>query len=219
MNVIERYLHNKYILFIVIGILCFSNLFSISYFVHNKKQNKECVCEECPVFMNQEEANISKIKVDIKGYVKKPGVYEVDEGSIINDLIKKAGGLKSNGTTDHINLSKKLNNEDMIVVLSKNELKKQNSVSKTQTSNKNASVIIPEEKDSVIEETTGIRKKISLNTSTKEELMTLNGIGEAKALAIISYRDKTPFQDITEIMNVSGIGESVYEKIKDCITI
>ena len=49
--------------------------------------------------------------------------------------------------------------------------------------------------------------------------MTLNGIGESKALAIIEYRALTPFKEITEIMNVSGIGESVYEKIKDSITV
>ena len=49
--------------------------------------------------------------------------------------------------------------------------------------------------------------------------MTLSGIGEAKALSIIEYRTKTPFKDIAEIMNISGIGESVYEKIKDYITV
>jgi comEA protein len=62
--------------------------------------------------------------------------------------------------------------------------------------------------------------KISLNNSTKEELMTLIGVGESKAEAIIEYRNKNNgFKNIEEIMNVSGIGEAAYNKIKDNITL
>ena len=49
--------------------------------------------------------------------------------------------------------------------------------------------------------------------------MTLNGIGEAKADAIISYREQTSFTKIEDIKNVSGIGNSIYEEIKDKITV
>ena len=72
-------------------------------------------------------------------------------------------------------------------------------------------------KDEVKEE--NISKKISLNTATKDELMTLSGIGESKALAIIEYRSNKLFESIEEITNVSGIGKSLYEKIKDNITL
>lgn len=62
--------------------------------------------------------------------------------------------------------------------------------------------------------------KISLNKATKEELMTLPGIGEAKALAIIAYRDeKKGFKNIEELLQISGIGESIFEKIKNNITL
>ena len=62
--------------------------------------------------------------------------------------------------------------------------------------------------------------KISINTATKKELMTLTGIGESKAIAIIKYREENgSFNDIEEIMNVKGIGKSIYEKIKNNITL
>ena len=61
--------------------------------------------------------------------------------------------------------------------------------------------------------------KVNINTATIEELTTLNGIGESKAKLIIEYRTKKPFEKIEDIMNVSGIGESAYEKIKNFITV
>ena len=68
----------------------------------------------------------------------------------------------------------------------------------------------------VIEEVNG---KVSLNKATKEELMTLKGIGESKAKLIIEYREKTPFKSIEELLNVKGIGKTMFEKIKDNISI
>lgn len=214
MDFILKYLQSKMILFIVIAILGLTNVFSICYFLNRSESIEECICEDCPLLEVEEEAKeTTKIKVDIKGYVKKPGVYEVEEGTIINDLLKLAGGLKTNGTTENINLSKRLNNEDMIVVLSKTELKKQKATTISSTSSTSQS---KDTNSSLVEPT---NKKVSINTATKEELMTLNGIGEAKAIAILEYRAKTPFQAIEDIKNISGIGESVYEKIKDYITI
>ena len=61
--------------------------------------------------------------------------------------------------------------------------------------------------------------KININTASKEELMTLSGIGESIANKIISYRKNTPFRIISDIKNVSGVGDSLYEKIKDLITV
>lgn len=222
MEFLKKYLTNSFFLFIIIGILFISNVCSVSYFLFFKE--KEPQVEDLEVLEIKEESEevkeeiINKIKVDIKGYVKKPGVYELDEGTIINDLINMAGGLKSGGTTDNINLSKQLKNEDMIVVLSKNELKKTNTVNSNLNTNLNNN-ISSENSVSTQSESKAEVKKISLNSATKEELMTLSGIGEAKAISIIEYRNLTPFKTIDELMNVSGIGESIYEKIKDFITI
>ncbi len=62
--------------------------------------------------------------------------------------------------------------------------------------------------------------KININTASKDELMKLNGIGEAKAVAIISYRvSNNGFKKIEDILNVSGISERIYTNIKDQITV
>ena len=111
-------------------------------------------------------------------------------------------------------MSKKLNSEDVVFVLSKTELKKKESMSTNTQSTFSTS--------SQTKANTSLElqnKKVSLNMATKEELMTLVGIGEAKAESIIEYRNKNAFTDIKEILNVSGIGEALYEKIKDNITI
>ena len=60
-------------------------------------------------------------------------------------------------------------------------------------------------------------KLISINNGTLEELMTLPGVGESKAKNIIEYRENNKFEKIEDIMNVSGIGEAAYSKIKDLI--
>ncbi len=216
MEFLKQYLSCSFVSILLIGILLLTNIGTFGYFLFFQEKEEPLICEECPelpesTFAPDEEKTM--IKVDIKGYVKKPGVYEVEEGTIVNDLLSLAGGLKSGGTTENINLSKGLHNEDMIVVLSKTELKK--SLSKTNTTTQTTSSALGSgTNNSVIP-----NKKVSLNTASKEELMTLNGIGESKALAIIEYRNQKPFTDIIELLNVSGIGESVYEKIKDFISI
>ena len=67
-------------------------------------------------------------------------------------------------------------------------------------------------------ETSNENKLVSINTATKEELLTLPGIGESKADAIIEYRTTKKFETIEEIKEVSGIGDALFEKIKDHIT-
>lgn len=167
-------------------------------------------------------------KVDIKGAVKTPGVYTVNSNAIINDVINLAGGLKNNASTKYLNLSKKVTDEMVINVYTSYEISQMNATPKEEcttnsevlTDCKNASTIVKkdseENKDnSLIEEQ---NKKVSINNGTKEELMTLSGIGEAKANAIIEYRNANgPFKTLEDIINVSGIGKEAFEKIKDNI--
>jgi len=216
MEYFKRYLSSPIVYFILIGILVLTNMGTLGYFLFFQEETDLIICEECPkveeiAVVPEEVEKKETIRVDIKGYVKKPGVYEVEEGTIVNDLVALAGGLKNGGTTENINLSKRLYNEDMIVVLSKAELKKSLSAATNSSGQSNPSTS-SSGNSSIVSNT-----KVSLNKASKEELMTLNGIGEAKALAIIEYRKEKPFTEIAELMQVSGIGESIYEKIKDFI--
>ena len=121
--------------------------------------------------------------------------------------------MKKNAYTDNINLSKKLTSETVIYVYTTNEINKINTTT-TNAISYNIYTKTTESSSIVIN-----KDKINLNTATVNELTSLNGIGESKALAIIAYRTKTPFKSIEEIMNISGIGESAFAKIKDNITI
>ena len=175
----------------------------------------------------EEEVDL-KIKVDIKGAVKNPGVYEVEENSRVSDVIKISGGLTKDADTSVINLSKNVVDEMVIIIYTKDEI---NEMKKGSTSIKyiEKECICPKlENDACIENiidnvpdnnSSSTSGKISLNNASLDELMTLNGIGEKKAQAIIEYRKKHSFKSIEEILEVDGIGTVTYEKIKDRLTI
>ena len=165
---------------------------------------------------NNKESNT--IKIDIKGEVKKPGVYEVTENMNVNDAIKMAGGLKKGASTDNINLSKALKNE-MVIIISK-KLKENIKNTIKNDALPSSSEVIGEVKNSDTNNNQNDSNKlISLNKGSLDELMAIPGIGEQKAKQIIEYRNSNPFTSIEDIKNVSGIGESLFEKIKDYITI
>ena len=173
-----------------------------------------------------EEPLDDKIKVEIKGAVNNPGVYELETGKRVEDVIKLSGGLKKDADVSNTNLSKNLVDEMVIIIYTKDEI---NSMTTGNTTIKyiDKECICPVIENNscisdvvtnfeVIEE---VSDKISLNKATLEELMTLKGIGESKAKSIIEYREKTPFKSIGELLNVEGIGKAMFEKIKANISI
>lgn len=165
------------------------------------------------------------IKVEIKGSVIKPGVYTLNDNSTVAELIEKASGLDKDADISVTNLAKKLKDEDVVIIYNEAEI---DEMRKGSTAVKyidkeckcpiinNVSLF-----DEAITNLDGIiidTGKISLNSATKEELMTLPGIGESKANSIIEYREKNNgFKTTEDIMNVKGIGKAMYEKIKDYI--
>lgn len=152
---------------------------------------------------NQLTKSTKMIVVEIKGEVVSPDVYEISEGSIIRDLITKAGGLTNEANIDKINRADKLRDNQLIVIPNKNDL-----------SNANTNINISKEGNTSED---GI---ININTASLEELQKINGVGEVKAKSIINYREKNGgFKSIDEMKNIEGIGDKTFEKMKDQITI
>lgn len=167
--------------------------------------------------------------VDIKGQVLNPGVYKIYENTRVIDVINMAGGLLDNSDTSKINLAKKVKDEMVIIIYSKEEIKKSEikeikiDYSFNEALINDKDILTSDNKTNISNDgninASGENKLVNINTCTKEELLTLSGIGESKADAIISYREeKGSFKTIEDILNVSGIGNSIYEKIKNYIT-
>lgn len=222
----RKYIFLKYYPFILIIILAISNVIMYCYFKNNPAI-KEVTKEK--LLIESEESH-DLITVDIKGEVKKPGIYQVAFDSNINDLIKLAGGLTKNGTTSNINLARHLTDQSVIVIKSKKQstakvveipcvcpdveiTKCESSVIEIEKSSK----LEGEAPKPVIKEASD-DQKVHINSATKEEFMTLSGIGEAKADAIIAYRNQNGlFTKLEDLINVSGISENIFNKIKDSI--
>lgn len=137
------------------------------------------------------------IVIDVKGAVKKPGVYTMNEGDRVVDAIEKAGGLLSEADENQLNLASLLKDEMVIYVPKKGEEVTQTNV---QSQNDDG--------------------KVRINSATSEELQKLQGIGPAKAEAIITYREENgPFKTVEDLLQVSGIGEKTLENIKDDIVV
>ena len=166
---------------------------------------EETEVEEVEIDNNIEEEikeELPKIKVDIKGEVNNPGVYELELGNRIIDVVNLSGGLTKKAVTKEVNLSKKIYDE-MVIIIPDTE-----------------STCIVTPKYSVEEEGTNeVNGLININTASKEQLLNITGIGESKANAIIEYRSKNKFNTIEDIMNIQGIKESLFNKIKDEITV
>ena len=138
-----------------------------------------------------------KIYVHICGEVNNPGVYELSEGSRIFEAVEAAGGFTEGAAQASLNLAQVISDEEQIVILTQEEAAEKARLEREQAA--------------------GI---VNLNTASKEQLMTLPGIGESRAEDIIRYRKESGgFQNIEEIMSVPGIKESAYLKIKDSITV
>jgi len=218
------YKNKSNIVFALISLVIFV-LFILSFmwpFIPSEKEEKEVKKEIIKEEKHEEE---KEILVDIKGQIKKPGVFKMSSNERVNDAITKAGGLTNNADTSLINLSQKVKDEMVIIVYSKEEVQKMNEEEPCICPDVNDACINEENKSEIIVEDKNNQKveansKISINTASKEELMMLDGIGETKAVSIIEYRSKNGnFKTIEEIMEVSGIGEAAFEKIKEKITI
>lgn len=212
-NKLKNILTIRNIILIVLGLFCIgtsfylygrnkSKVFKDEYmkdiFVEEENnENKESVA----AFGENVVSNKAKIIVEIKGEVKKPDVYEINDGSIIRDLINMAGGLTEKANIDGINRAEKLRDNQLIVIPDKDSANNNGTVISTQGGVSSEGII-------------------NINSASLSELQKINGIGEAKAQCIIDYREKNGgFRSIEDIKNVEGIGAKTFDKIKDKISI
>ena len=213
-------LYNHRNLLIVIGIIIVGVLSYFFYFKDKFIKEEVVVNEEI-----KEEKEIVEnpfIYIDIKGAVNKPGVYKIESNSRVIDAINKAEGLKEGADTTLINLSSKLHDEMYIYIYTKEEVVNFVKVNeekniKIDECKKTNEVCIKKE---TIKEDEIVNNKININKASINDLKLLPSIGEAKAQAIIDYRNSVGiFKTINDIKNVSGIGDSLFDKIKDLITV
>lgn len=145
--------------------------------------------------------------VDIKGAVKKPGMYAVQLDMRVFDVIQQAGGFCEDADENQVNLAMKLADQMVIYVPKVGEAAQETQVAGELPTTLN---------DPVAKE----EGKINLNTADVTELQQLNGIGQKKAEAIIDYREQNgSFQSIEDITKVSGIGQQTFQKLKEHLSV
>ena len=154
-----------------------------------------------------EEKSEGLIYVYVCGQVKKPGVYSMAKGNRLFQAVDMAGGILAEGDLTRINLAAPLEDGQKIYIPSKDEAE---ALSQSETETEK-----PENETGSLSD-----GRVNINRASKEALMTLPGIGEAKADAILAYRQaEGDFESAESLMQVPGIKEGVFEKIKDRISI
>lgn len=171
-----------------------------------------------------ENLNSNIVRIDISGAVKKPGVYQIKEGSIVEDAIKLAGGItkdvSENDLAKQINRAEILSDGQKIIIPIKTSISESSQTFTTTTQEVESKVAGSSTSKSTSTKAPDIQGKININSASLSELDKLPGIGPAYAQRIIDYRNSSGgFKSINEIENVKGIGPKTFEKIKDYITI
>lgn len=162
----------------------------------------------------------TRIYVDVKGAVKKPGVYQVPANVRVNYVLAKAGGLTADADLKQVNLASQLVDQMIVYIPQQGETPEINSPILI----KNQAASAETEATSEVAGTEGQGEtdasKINLNTATKEQLMELTGIGDKKAEQIIAYRQEHgKFNSIDDLKNVSGIGDKTFASISSRLTV
>ena len=209
---------------IVLIIIIIVIAISIKNNLDDKKYRDVELADDLKLFKDQDDTDDdTTCMIDIKGAVNNPGVYMANCTDNVSDVIRLAGGLTDDADTSVTNLAKKVTNEMVIIIYTKEEVQNSNIVD-TVIKVVEGECICPNiQNDGCINDeitdTIGGNKLININTATIDELKKIPGIGDAKAKAIVEYRNNFGnFKTIEDIKNVSGIGNNLYEEIKAYIT-
>ena len=153
---------------------------------------------------DQGDKNEGMVTVDVKGAVKKPGVYQLKSSSRVHDALVKAGGMTDGADLKSINQAQKLVDEAVVYVAKVGE----NVVDVT--TNTSAGTATSQSKSGLV----------NLNTATEADFQTISGIGQKRAQDIIAYREANgKFKSVDDLKNVTGIGAKTLEKLKEYVTV
>lgn len=214
-KIIDNLKQNKNLVIKIIIITIILLLAIILYLytlLQNKTEYNSSIIEnaietETTNIMETNKIEEAKIIIHITGEVKKPGVYELSEFSRISDAIEIAEAVTLDADLTNVNLAYQLSDGQKIKIPCINQ-------------ENNGNYIIENSGENVIQSLESKDNKMNINTANVSELTTLPGIGESTAQKIISYREENgKFKNIEDIKNVSGIGESKYNQMKDYIKI
>lgn len=197
---------------IIVGIII---IIGILYFIYNgidKKSTDQIDNNMLSIENNTKENEGTKelVIVHITGAVKTPGIVKLPEGARIEDAIDKAGGLTEDADISDVNLAYVLEDGIKIKI-------------PTISEEKNEEIIINSSGEGIVEKeisNNSENKIININKANETDLQTLPGIGASLAGRIVEYRNSNgKFNEIEDIKNVSGIGDSKYENIKNFICV
>lgn len=164
--------------------------------------NNGAETENNPTMASEEVETSISVCIHVCGAVKNPGVYYLDQGSRVHQAVELAGGLKEDAAEEYINLADIIIDGMQVYIPTDDEVSESGKYTLPTLKNQDDSDLV------------------DINKAGADELAKLPGIGESKAEAIIAYRENVmPFESPQDIVNVSGIGESLYEKIKDNIKV
>ncbi|KRK99232.1 competence protein CelA [Companilactobacillus futsaii JCM 17355] len=136
------------------------------------------------------------VAVDIQGAVKKPGVYQLKENSLVQTAIQLAGGLADNADTKQINQAKRVSDQMQVYVP------------------------VIGSSSNVSTSTSATGEKVNINNAKAEDFKNVTGIGPKKAEKIIAFREKNGnFKSLHDLTKVSGIGEKSLDSLKDQLTV
>lgn len=204
------------VVFIIILVVAFKYFYSEDKTENSQKTFQEEQVKENIIEQFEFTKSKNKIVVHVIGEVMNPGVVELNEGARIIDAINKCGGVTENSDLSIINLAFLLEDGIQIYIPKKNENLEEKQLV---VSDAGKSVIMESATKENENKDTGTAK-VNINTANEEKLKTLPGVGESMAKKIVEYRNKNgKFSSIEDIKNVTGIGESKYDSIKDYITI
>lgn len=172
------------------------------YSVSENTTSNLCLGEENTV--DDIEETKESIYVSILGEVSSPGVYVMPEGSRTYELINEAGGATENADTARLNLVSLLE-DGMQITIPSYEADKESPT-------EGPTLVLTDNTESEGSK----RALVNINTASISELTTLTGIGTTRAEAIINYRDSVgKFEKCEDLMNVTGIKQGIYDKLKD----